>query len=168
VTFEVASPPSEVAVYGMNGNPDDWGDDECVIRRGCTLRPVVMPSCPRAEARDAGSPDTRTWSELAGSAEQHEGQVVRVRGSLGIRPGSTTLMACFAPGSDKPACCNASSGVVLLDGMLELEGLFCAGDDSGICCNAPAYGQTVVATGRLARSPSGWSLADVTLCEPRD
>jgi hypothetical protein len=171
VSFETASPPTEVAVYGVTGSADDWGDDDCVIRRGCTLRPSVLPSCPREEVGDSGAQDTSTWSELAASAGQHEGQIVRVRGSLGIRGGSTSLVACFAPGGGKPACCNGSTGTVILDGMpapLKLEGLFCAGDESEMCCNAPAYGQTVVASGRLQRSSGGWTIAEPTLCEPRD
>lgn len=170
VSFETASPPSEVAVYGISGSADDWGDDDCVIRRGCTLRPSALPSCAHEEAADSGAHDTSTWSELAGSAGPHEGQIVRVRGSLGVRGGPMSLVACFAPGGGKPACCNGSTGTVILDGVpvpLNLEGLFCAGDESEMCCNAPAYGQTVVASGRLQRSSSAWTLTDVTLCEPR-
>jgi hypothetical protein len=94
-----------------------------------------------------------------------------VRGSLGIHGGSMSQTACFAPGGGKPACCNGSTGTVILDGVpapLKLEGLFCAGDESETCCNAPAYGQTVVATGRLKRSSSGWTLSEPTVCEPRD
>lgn len=171
VSFERPAQPSEVAVYGMSGSPDVWGDDDCVIRRGCTLRPAPMPPCPTMNTGDAGFGDTPPWSEFASSAEQHEGQVVRVRGVLGIRPGSTTEKACFTQGSLKPACCNTSTAVVVLDAVptqLTLEGLFCAGDDSGMCCNAPAYGQTVVVTGRLTRSSSSWTIAEPTLCKPSD
>jgi hypothetical protein len=177
VSFETATPPSEVAAYGIGGSPDEWGDDDCVIRRGCTLRPATVPPCPSTRDGDFGFEDAPTWADLVGSAQQHEGQIVRVRGSLKIQQTSmSTQMICFAPGSaEKRACCEVSSGIIVLDGVpgpLALDGLFCGGDESETCCNAPAYGQTVVVTGRLTRSPSrwtsGWTIAEPTLCEPRD
>jgi len=42
----------------------------------------------------------------------------------------------------------------------------CTGDESRLCCGAPAFGQTVIATGILTGSARhGWGLKDATLCE---
>ncbi|MGO9838129.1 MAG: hypothetical protein ACLP1X_28440, partial [Polyangiaceae bacterium] len=81
ISFETAAPPSEVAVYGTYGSPDIWDDDDCVIRRGCTLRPAVVPACPIAEGGNRRFKDAPRWSELADSAKEQEEQIVRVRGS---------------------------------------------------------------------------------------
>jgi hypothetical protein len=84
-------------------------------------------------------------------------------------------MACMAP--DGRGCCNRAGGPVVLGGAaspLLLGGFFCTGDDSAACCNAPAYGQKVVATGRLEAVPDGailntpWALAGASLCATSD
>jgi len=51
-------------------------------------------------------------------------------------------------------------------------GLLCGGDESRACCTVPAFGQTVVATGRIIeendQAVTGrggrWALAEPTLC----
>lgn len=97
------------------------------------------------------------------------GQFVRVRGQLGVG-GLRISMAGCEPKGERATCCNGASGPVVLrdDGAsLELRGFKCVGDDSQLCCDAPAYGQTVVASGRLfPEDPSGakWALERVTLC----
>jgi len=71
------------------------------------------------------------------------------------------------------ACCRHLRAPVLVGGAggaLAIEGLACSGDESRVCCNAPAYGQTVIATGRLVREEAGqttggWRLVNVTVCE---
>jgi hypothetical protein len=55
-----------------------------------------------------------------------------------------------------------------LRASLVLEDFVCGGDDSRLCCMAPAYGQSVIATGRLSREYGGstahWRLREVRLC----
>jgi len=41
----------------------------------------------------------------------------------------------------------------------------CTGDDSRLCCEAPAFGQTVIATGVLTESAHGWGLDNPIVCE---
>jgi hypothetical protein len=53
-----------------------------------------------------------------------------------------------------------------------LQGLTCGGDESRKCCEVPAFGQLVVATGKIMKETesnlvyhgSRFSLSDVTLC----
>jgi hypothetical protein len=82
-------------------------------------------------------------------------------------------MDCHAP--DGIGCCTRSSNPVVLGAApaLLLDGLLCSGDDSEACCNAPAYGDTLIASGRLERAQaehdaelSGYTLTSVTLCKP--
>jgi hypothetical protein len=77
-------------------------------------------------------------------------------------------------------CCNRlGAGVVLggASGTLALSMLSCGGDDSALCCNVQAYGQVVVAIGRLtpvsSTHPSSppdpkWTLDGVRLCIEHD
>jgi hypothetical protein len=47
-------------------------------------------------------------------------------------------------------CCDRTTYAVLLTDVgasLALDDFGCRGDDSRVCCSAPAYGQTVIATG---------------------
>jgi hypothetical protein len=80
------------------------------------------------------------------------------------------MKGCIAP--DGIACCNRAGAPILLAGTppLRLEGMYCSGDDSQVCCNAPAYGQTLIATGQLEQAESGsgekvWKLVGPALCE---
>jgi hypothetical protein len=79
------------------------------------------------------------------------------------------LNALAALGVNEPpsveACCNHRGGpVVLAEGpqSLALDGFFCSGGESQAWCNAPAYGQSVVATGVLVKTTH--HLAHAVLC----
>jgi hypothetical protein len=110
----------------------------------------------------------KNWSDLVSSAARHANQRVSVRGPLGSAGLGQTLAGCTA--ADGRACCNEAYGPIVIGGStnLVLEGFFCHGDESQGCCNAPAYGQSVVATGTLVTHDEtarpGWSLQDVSLC----
>jgi hypothetical protein len=117
--------------------------------------------------------DARDWSDLLASAETLWGQEVQVRGLLGV--GTRTFgwnNACVREGFR--ACCNDEGARIVLGGATETLGLpdlSCSGDESLLCCDVPAYGQVVVATGRLTkaapeRSPPDprWILEDARLC----
>lgn len=161
IAFESAVPVQETAVIGA-GDPSHYSAS-CLIRTGCDFGPPPTPHC------DAGT-RVSSWNELARSASASAGTTVSVRGTIGVGTLHSTLVGCKAP--DGIACCNRVGGSVLLAGNppLSLEGMYCSGDDSQACCNAPAYGQTVVATGKLERVDHGsrestWKLVAPTLCE---
>ena len=136
----------------------------CLARHGCKRSVVRAPPC-------TSDVPARDWAALAGEAPSLVGRRVTARGALFVGPLSKTMMDCEAP--DGIACCNRMSAPVVMVGprTLLLDRMGCAGDDSALCCNAPAYGQTVVATGLLepAHGPfdpmgSPYKLVDVALC----
>ena len=159
IVLEAEQPVGATAIVG--GDPAPWGPG-CLIHRGCTLAPAALTPCaPDVKARD--------WSEVLASADTLSGQTVSVRGALGVGGGSETMVAC---GHN---CCNHAGESVVLGGAsstLGLDGFFCTGDESAQCCNAPAYGQTVLATGRLEPiasvhpGTSAWKLGGASLCAP--
>ncbi|MEP6654072.1 MAG: hypothetical protein ABJA82_11985 [Myxococcales bacterium] len=173
VTLEPTAPIGETAVIRF-GDPAPWDDKSCLARRGCTTSVTPLPRCTRVAAGpDAGAVDVPTWSQLEPQAETLSGRAVRVRGPLGVGGMATTAMGC-GTARGKRACCNRTSGPILLGGgaagALALNGLSCYGDDSQACCNTPAYGQNVVAAGRLTPRPDEfprephWMLVEVKLC----
>jgi hypothetical protein len=163
VAIELVPPPNvmEVAVVGAT-DPEGW-DAKCLVRTKCTISAQPLGACgPDVHARD--------WSEVLSSASNSTGQRISVRGPLGVGPQGTTLVGCG--GASGRGCCNRVRGSVVLGGASEtltLGGFFCDGDDSQSCCNAPAFGQSVVATGELTPTPSQgkhmpWVLAHAELC----
>jgi hypothetical protein len=162
VALAPAAPLGETAV-AANGDAKSWSDG-CLIRRGCATALRAAPPCaPGTVARPADA--------IIADGSRLAGKVVTVRGSLGLGGETTTLVGC-----GPHQCCNSTSRAVVLGGgalLLPLAGLGCVGDDSASCCNAPAFGQTVVASGRLEADPDGggpetarYRLVDVTLCTP--
>ena len=170
IVFEPPPPITETAVVGAS-DPSLWAP-ECLLRRGCTLAPSPIEPCRTDGPHGEG---VRDWKEVLAVAPSLFGDTVSVRGLLEIGSIGSTMKGC--PRINGQGCCNAASGHVLLAGAaktLALEGLYCKGDDSAACCNAPAYGQTVVATGRLEGirvvgdpTASGWILREPSICVER-
>ena len=50
---------------------------------------------------------------------------------------------------------------------LLVDGLVCNGDESRRCCAAPAFGQDVIARGKLVASGARWILRSPQLCTAR-
>jgi hypothetical protein len=154
ITFESPRGLAEFAVTG-DEDPAAW-EGSCLIHQGCHTSASQLPHC-TARALD--------WAQVWARPEAFVGKMVDLRGPLGVGSFTTTLKEC---GRGRPrACCNGTGGTVVLGGapqLLNLEGLHCGGDESRQCCDAPAYGQTVVARGRLERVGSGWKLDKPRLC----
>jgi hypothetical protein len=161
VALEAVKPIGETAMV-RKGDATAW-DAACLIHGSCKIGVAPLPRC-----TDAGN--VPTWDALLPRAETLRDTVIRVRGPLVVGQAFSTLMGCEVP-SGKRACCNHAQSSVLLDGGpsgLPLAGLGCNGDESATCCNVPAYGQEVVATGRLMANKEDfrgpWSLAEPKLC----
>ena len=159
ITLEGPKGVTELAVTG-DDDPAAW-EPSCLIRQGCHTSPAPLPACTGKRARD--------WSEVWSQPDAFAGKTVELRGPLGVGGLMSTMKGCGG-GRGARACCNGTGGEVVLGGapqLLILEGFHCNGDESRQCCNAPAYGQTVVAGGRLERIGSGWTLKKTRLCVER-
>lgn len=121
-----------------------------------------LPRCGSDEPRDAEA--------LFRSEALAVGDSVTVRGTLGLGGGFTTARRCTNQ------CCNRSNTGVILGTpplALPLETFVCAGDESRQCCDAPAFGEVVVADGKLQTASFEWnrlygikwSLIEVKLCQ---
>lgn len=132
----------------------------CRIHRRCPpLAP--LPRCASEARRDA---DAVLRSETLAA-----GDAVTVRGQLGLGGGFRPAIQCG------PCCMRAHSGVLLgtPPAAFHLESFGCSGDESRQCCDVPAFGQFVVASGKVQAASFdwvhlygvNWSLIDVKLCE---
>jgi hypothetical protein len=163
VAVAPAAPLGETAI-ATTGDAGAWAAG-CLVRRGCA---VALRAAPRCAAGIAARPA----DAILADASKLVGTTVHARGPLGLGVVSVTGVGC-----GPHQCCNTTTRSVAVGAgarQLPLGGLGCVGDDSASCCNAPAFGQTVVATGRLEADPDGvtrpglsdYRLADVTLCTP--
>jgi len=159
--------------------------DDMAMIDGTDSTPVPETSQGRQACQDPvrnlppcdGTEKTRSTSEVLAGAFSLAGLTIRVRGRLGVSNWVGTSSGCLprrACGVDNFCCELREAPVVIGDdgGTLSLVGMHCQGDGARMCCNVPAYGQAVVATGRLEGTRShgstpAWRLANVTVCEVR-
>ena len=150
---------SEARLRG--GDPKKWSKG-CLIQRSCQpFKPL-----PQCEAQ-------RSAVDSFGSSANRVGQVVALRGMLNLAQVLTTAADCApqAHDSGRPCCNKVGCGAVVQcgDTAVRLDGLGCGGDESRLCCNTPAFGQSVIAVGKLIHipiEPGGieWQLEDPRLC----
>jgi hypothetical protein len=176
VALEPLPPLGDMSTVGDEGDPKAW-KSKCRIHEPCPPAVSKLPAC-------AGDVDTKPVTEILASTATFASRVVSVRGVLGVGKVAPFrdfgLMFPLAKCSPETACCKAVEAPIVIgvglkasagQQTLGLRGLSCSGDESRMCCDAPAFGQTVVATGRLERvppeagPPNTWQLADVALCE---
>ena len=109
-------------------------------------------------------------SELGRLPSSRPGEVVSVRGPLGVQGEMQSLVKC--PTSDVGQnCCNAASSLVVVGVPPDVVAGAgrCGGDESAQCCTVPAFGQTVVMTGKLVRvegETPPWRIENGVLCVP--
>jgi hypothetical protein len=167
----VAKRVGVAAVFDALGPQRSWSAS-CLVHRPCPTptRRVLLPC--------AAATSARPWSELVATlpsfSESFASRIVTIRGRLMLDWPTSTAALCMTrhpDGLHDDGCCNhIGTGIVLVDSNqgLALDGFSCGGDDSRICCNAPAYGQLVVATGRLVRpeypGTFPWHLSETQLC----
>ena len=180
IAFEATTPTSAVV---DNAPPagTTW-TDEHLIHHGCDRIPITLPTC---DAQATGQP----WSELAAKVDSLQKQRVSIQDRLLVGPredSSFEAAPCTGPvhgrrrGSNPPPSigtiptgCHLEQRRIVLGGSAsplrfwDRSGTFqCIGDESRLCCGAPAFGQTVIATGVLTGSVlRGWGLQDAKVCE---
>lgn len=160
VRIEFESMETAQSAVVIASDPNLWSR-ECLVWAGCKVPPALVPMC-------SASVKALDWPDVLASADALSGHIVSVRGPLVAGYYGVTLPVSCA------GCCLPSSRSVFVWGgitPLLLPEFQCKGDGSADCCDVPAYGQTVVATGRLEwedkiyGSGSGWKLTGVSLCE---
>jgi hypothetical protein len=140
----------------------DWPKG-CKIWSACAPAPTLKPCAPDLQARDA-----RTITQAAPGAP---GDIVAVRGPLVLHFAQKDAVGC----DHAVQCCHHVSINTFVgeppNGVF-LAPYGCFGDESRRCCTAPAFGQEVVARGKLrelggrGRGGAFWALTGAELCLP--
>jgi hypothetical protein len=164
--MQFARPLKRAAVLDLQ-DPRSSGPRCRVLRDDCKPFAPLEPCTAGLEPIEA--------SELASFVPPVSGERVSVRGALGLALTSSTFGACRQPTPGLTNCCNITSTQVFVGGVangVRLDRFSCYGDESRLCCQVPAFGQVVVATGRIMKETDAFALhrggrfvlADATLC----
>ena len=160
--LSTATAAGSAAWLRSTGPPAEWAPN-CRLNLGC---PAVTP-LPTCNGESMGLP----VADLARLAPALAGKVVSLRGPLGVKGGLQTMKMCpTAEGERGRACCNSSSSSVIVGALPDavMGAGSCGGDESAQCCDLPAFGQTVIMTGRLVRLdtwPPFWTIERAKLCQ---
>jgi hypothetical protein len=158
VTFATAVPAGQAAQFDL---PRDDHDQSQVGLLPCQRVVAPLPACSPQIASGA-----RAWSDVLADAPTRVGRTIGVRGALDVSE-YRNMMTSNPPWVSAPLVLGGAPPLFLGDHSCGAYGT------RRICCDLPAYGQTVVATGRLEALPPGslysqespWLLASPTLCE---
>jgi hypothetical protein len=164
--MQFARPLKQAAVLDLQ-DPRSSGPRCRVLRNDCKPFVPIKACTAGLEPIDA--------SELASFVPPASGERISVRGVLGLDSPSSTFAACHQTAPGITDCCNMASAEVFVGALpngVRLDRLACYGDDSRLCCPVPAFGQVVVATGRIMKETDPFLLAsgdrlwlaDATLC----
>jgi hypothetical protein len=149
IAFAATQPRSAVVeLPPPAGQP--WPKDK-LIHTGCATPPQEIPAC-------APGATGQSWSALLPRATSLREQTVFVADRLLVGPSHGKALRWIVLGEG--------------DQALRLKAPYtnpgCAGDESLLCCSLPAFGQRVVAKGKLVGSADGgWGLWSAELCELR-
>jgi len=158
VTFATAVPAAECARLDLPNF--DSGKPINRPAAPCRYPTPPLPTCAPGTAAAA-----RPWSELLPTAAA--GQTVHVRGTLGVS-NLGEVMTSNPPWVTNWLALAGPQPLLIADHR-------CGGYSGHLTCDLPAYGQTVVATGRLEagagyQATGGakvWVLAAPVICEER-
>ena len=147
---------SGAPIFDPPPRPGGWEPD-CAAHFACEVATKPLPACASGAAAGAVS-----WHELADRAAHLANQTIQVRGPLVLGP--EVDESCYM---GERCCHGRHRRAIALGGAerkLALEGLWCTGDGSRLCCSAPAYGQPVIATGKLVDVDGRWTLKPAAVC----
>ncbi|HSU39547.1 MAG TPA: hypothetical protein VLJ38_08265 [Polyangiaceae bacterium] len=149
------------------------GGDPKKFARRCRVHPPCGPFAPLAHCPPGIAPIDALALRTFVPAEI--GATVSVRGGLSLDGMSTTAMLCGQKPGTPYNCCNHTAIRAFVGDIpngARLEGMGCVGDESQLCCSVPAFGQEVVATGKISPETDAWlvskgtrwRLENATLC----
>ena len=136
-----------------------WPKDR-QIHRDCKERAAPLPTC---------APGARgeTWASLVSKATELKDQTIVVRDRLVVGPFVSNPGG--APNGPQSRALALGEGKKRLPFIFGQPKLWCTGDESRLCCRTQAFGQLVIATGKLGGSKvHGWDLRSAELCEVPD